>query len=307
MGKKVLAVYYTQSGQLKQILDSFLKPLIGAGHEVEFLNIQTVHKFPFPWTVPVFFDSVPESVNGVPFELQPWQTEREKYDLVVLGWQPWHLSPSIPFSSLMQDEKFKNLIKDTPVVTISGCRNMWINAMEKNKRLIHEAGAKHVGNIALVDKNPNHLSYFTIFHWLGTGQKTKKWGVFPKPGVAEEDINNASDFGETLKVALESGNWEKLQPELVKQRAVDVKYNLMFIERKAGKIFKKWVSIIDKNPKKRKQILVLYKYYLDIALLAASPLILSVDLVFFRPFSGKKNKKLIEYYSGVDYDPAYSK
>ncbi|ULT44347.1 hypothetical protein KRR40_13935 [Niabella defluvii] len=50
-----------------------------------------------------------------------------------MGWQPWNLSPSIPFNSILQDEKFKNLIKGTPVITISGCRNMWINAQEKKK------------------------------------------------------------------------------------------------------------------------------------------------------------------------------
>lgn len=307
MQKKILAVYYTQSGQLKQILDNFLQPFISAGHEVEFLNIQTVKKFPFPWSIPAFFDTVPESVNMVPDALEPWQTQHNHYDMVVLGWQPWNLSPSIPFSSLMQDEKFKALIRDTPVITISGCRNMWINAMEKNKKLIYDARAKHVGNIALVDRNPNHLSYFTIFHWLGTGEKTRKWGVFPKPGVADEDIKNASAFGETVKDALEMGDWNGLQPRLVEQKAVDVKYNLMFIERKAGKIFKKWVQIINKNPKKRKQILILYKYYLDIALLVASPIILFVDLICFKPFSKKRNKRLVEYYSGVEYDPAFSK
>ena len=307
MRKRVLAVYYTQSGQLKQILDNFLQPLTAAGHEVEFLNYHTVHKFPFPWTIPVFFETVPESVNMIPTALEPWQTKYDKYDLVILGWQPWNLSPSIPFSSIMQDEKFKAIIKDTPVITISGCRNMWINAMEKNKMLIHEAGAKHVGNIALVDKSPNHLSYFTIFHWLGTGKKTRKWGIFPKPGVADEDIKSASGFGETVNKFLESGDWSGLQPELVQQKAVDVKYNLMFVERKAGKIFKKWVGIINRFPKKRSLILVFYRYYLDIALLVASPIILFVDLIFFRPFSQKKNNRLIAYYSGVEYDPAVSK
>jgi hypothetical protein len=306
MGKKILAVYYTQSGQLKQILDRFLQPFINAEHEVEFLNIETVHKFPFPWTMPVFFDTVPESVDMIPAALEPWTTQHNHYDLVILGWQPWNLSPSIPFSSIMQDEKFKSIIKNTPVITISGCRNMWMNAMEKNKKLILDAGAHLAGNIALVDKHPNHVSYFTIIHWLTTGKKTRKWGIFPKPGVADKDIENASVFGETVNHALQSGEWENLQQKLVQQKAVVVKYSLMFIERKAGTIFKKWVNIIHKYPKKRKQILVIYKYYLHIALLFASPIILFVDLLFFKIFSQKKTQKLVTYYSGVQYDPAIS-
>lgn len=301
MGKKILAVYFSQSGQTRAIVESFLRPVIADGNEVEYLEIKTVHQFPFPWSIPVFFDTVPESVNIIPTALQPWQTRLERYDLVILGWQPWNLSPSIPFNSMLQDEKFKTLIKGTPVITISGCRNMWINAQEKNKKLLVDAGAKLVGNIALVDRHLNHLSYFTIFHWLGTGRKDRKWGIFPKPGVSEKDISGASRFGNIVREYLRTGNWHHLQQDLARAGAAPVKYSLMFIERKAGKIFQKWVDLINKFPRKRKNILVVYKYYLAVALLVASPIILAVDLVLFRPFSQKKIKRQMQYYRSVDY------
>lgn len=301
MGKKILAVYFSQSGQTRAIVESFLRPVIADGNEVEYLEIKTVHQFPFPWSIPVFFDTVPESVNIIPTALQPWQTRLERYDLVILGWQPWNLSPSIPFNSMLQDEKFKTLIKGTPVITISGCRNMWINAQEKNKKLLVDAGAKLVGNIALVDRHLNHLSYFTIFHWLGTGRKDRKWGIFPKPGVSEKDISGASRFGNIVREYLRTGNWHHLQQDLARAGAAPVKYSLMFIERKAGKIFQKWVDLINKFPQKRKNILVVYKYYLAVALLVASPIILAVDLVLFRPFSQKKIKRQMQYYRSVDY------
>lgn len=301
MGKKVLAVYFTQSGQTKAILDQFLKPVIADGNEVEFLQIRPVQPFPFPWPIPDFFDTVPESVNVIPTALAPWQTGLDKYDLVILGWQPWNLSPSIPFNSILQDEQFKVLIKGTPVITLSGCRNMWINAQEKNKKLLHNAGAKLVGNIVLADRHPNHLSYFTIFHWLGTGRKDRKWGIFPKPGVSDKDIAGASKFGNIVGSYLRIMNFDRMQEDLVRAGAAPVKYSLMFIERKAGKIFQKWVNIINKHPRKRKSILVAYKYYLAIALLVASPVILTVDLLLFRPFSQKKIRRQMNYYRGVEY------
>lgn len=301
MGKKILAVYYSQSGQTKAILDNFLRPLIADGNEVEYLQVQTVHSFPFPWPVPVFFDTVPESVEVIPTPLQPWHTNANRYDLVILGWQPWNLSPSIPINSILQDAKFKAIIRNTPVITISGCRNMWINAQEKNKKLLYNAGASLVGNIALTDRHANHLSYVTIFHWLGTGKKTRKWGIFPKPGVSDKDIAGASKFGSLVRDHLRMDNWEGMQAELVKQGAVPVKYSLMFIERKAGKIFQKWVDIINKHPQKRKNILIAYKYYLAVALLVASPIILLVDLVLFRPFSQRKVRRQMNYYKGVEY------
>ncbi|MEJ0102319.1 MAG: hypothetical protein WDO19_07120 [Bacteroidota bacterium] len=131
MSKKILAVYFTQSGQLGDIIDSFTGPLTASGAIVEKLQVQPVKKFPFPWSTPVFFAAMPESVLLVPAELEPFQLKESRYDLIILGFQPWFLSPSIPFSSLLQHPAFKQVLKGTPVITISGCRNMWINAQEK--------------------------------------------------------------------------------------------------------------------------------------------------------------------------------
>lgn len=307
MGKKVLIVYYSQTGQTKQILDQFTKKMIEDGHDLEFLNFNPCQQYAFPWTIRTFFNVMPECVNVVSEPLQPWKTESDHYDLVVLGWQPWFLSPSRPFNSLLQDEKFKTIIKNTPVVTIAGCRNMWINAQEKNKALLKEAGAQLVGNIALVDRNQNHISFITIFYWMGTGKKDRMWGIFPKPGVSEADINRCELYGQTVARHLSSGNWQHLQENLLKQHATEVKYSLMFIERTARKIFKRWADLISKHPNKRKHLLVVYKYYLGIALLVAAPIILFVDFIFFKPFLQKRINSQLEYYSGVDYDSSYSK
>lgn len=299
MSKKVLAVYFTQSGQLEEIINQFTQPLSDSGDiTVEKVRIDTVKQFPFPWTTPTFFDAMPECVDGVPTTLEPFSFKESKYDLIIFGYQPWFLSPSIPMSSLVQHPDFIAIAKDTPVVTISGCRNMWVNAQEKLKRHLINAGAQLKGNIALVDKHNNYASLVTIFYWMLTAKKDRKWGVFPKPGVSDEDIKNASIFGETVKQHLLTNNWQSLQPALVQQKAVDVIYSLMFIERKAGKIFKIWSKIIH-GKKNRSAWLVGFKYYLLIALCVAAPIILTVDAIFFKPFLGKRIKKQKEYYAGV--------
>ncbi|MCW3117117.1 MAG: hypothetical protein JWM28_1199 [Chitinophagaceae bacterium] len=299
MSKKVLAVYFTQSGQLGEIIDSFTGPLAAAGATVEKLQISPVNKFPFPWSTPVFFGAMPESVLLVPAELESFQLKETHYDLVIIGFQPWFLSPSIPVSSLLQQPAFKAVIKDTPVVTVSGCRNMWINAQEKNKRLLRNADAKLVGNIALVDQHNNYASLVTILYWMLTGKKDRKWGIFPKPGVSDQDIRHASVFGETVKEHLLKDDWTELQPRLVEQKAVNVKYQYMFIERKAGRLFLIWANIISKK-KKRTGWLVAFKYYLLIALCIAAPIILTVDAILFKPFLSKRIQRQKKYYSGVE-------
>ncbi|MCC7523263.1 MAG: hypothetical protein IT250_00480 [Chitinophagaceae bacterium] len=299
MSKKVLAVYFTQTGQMESIIDHFTAPLVTiSGTTVEKVRISPLRPFPFPWTSQEFFDAMPESVSGATIDLEPFSVKENKYDLVIIGYQPWFLSPSLPIGSLLQQPTFMALIKNTPVVTISGCRNMWINAQEKIKKLLAAADARLCGNIALVDRHNNYTSLVTILYWMLTGKKDRKWGIFPKPGVSDEDIADSAHFGKTVSDHLQKNEWEHLQTQLIQQGAVQIRYHLMFIERKAGRLFSIWSKVI-RGSKKRSALLVAFKYYLLIALCVAAPVILLVDALLFKPFLSKRIKQQKEYYEGV--------
>ena len=215
MGKKVLAVFYSQSGQLEEIIDHFTRPLQDAGASVEKLRIYPAEAYPFPWTGKSFFAVMPDCVNQVPRPLQPFSFKESAYDLIILGYQAWFLSPSIPSNSLLNDPRFKEIARNTPVITITGARNMWISAMEKIKPTLRNIGAKLVGNIALVDRHHNFVSFVTIFHWMFKGKKDRYLNIFPKPGVSDEDIMSTKVFGELLIPYLQKDNWQGLQEELV--------------------------------------------------------------------------------------------
>ena len=299
MSKKILVIYYSQSGQLGEILDCFTKPLTDAGHQVEKICVQPSQAYPFPWKGKSFFSVMPDCVLEVPGELQPFQLKENNYDLIVMGYQAWFLSPSIPFNAILNIPAVKNALQNTPVITITGARNMWISAMEVIKRILKENKARLVGNIALVDKHHNIISFVTIFHWMFKGKKERYLNLFPKPGVSDEDIINTAVFGSSVLDHLNSGKWEGLQEKLVQQKAVVVKYNLMFIESKAKRLFGLWARFIIKR-KKRTSWLVVFKYYLLIALFIAAPIILTVDAIFFKPFLSGRIKKQKQYYSGVN-------
>ena len=299
MAKKILVIYYTQSGQLKDILNCFTAPLVAAGNTVEKIRIHVAKDYPFPWTGKSFFAVMPDCVLGVPTELQNFQLKETKYDLIILGYQAWFLSPGIPTNSILLHPAVKEVLKDTPVITITGARNMWISAMERIKKILKESGSRLVGNIALVDKHHNFISFVTIFYWMFKGKKERWLNLFPKPGVADADITNTGVFGSTVQKYLAGKNWDGLQDELVQQKAIEVKYNLMFIESKAKKLFAIWANIIVKR-KKRTAWLVAFKYYLLIALFIAAPVILTVDAIFFKPFLSGRIKKQKQYYSGVN-------
>jgi len=292
MNKKVLAVYYSQSGQLTNIIDNFCAPLIAAGADVEKVQVKLKNDFAFPWTTKKFFSVMPDCVLGNPHETEPLQLQQSSYDLIILGYQPWFLSPSIPFNSFMQDASLKNVLKHAPVITITGVRNMWVNAFEKIKLMLKDAQANHVGTIALYDRHLNLVSIFTIFHWMLKGKKDRYLGFFPLPGVSDEDISNTKNFGQIALPYLEKNNWDGLQNEFIKVKAVDPKYHLMFIEGKAGIMFKLWAKLISKKRNKNFW-LAAFKYYLLIALFIAAPLVWIINMLVFKPFLFRhiKNKK----------------
>jgi hypothetical protein len=289
MDKKVLAIYYTQSGQMGDIINSFTAPIAKAGARVEKVQVKPVTEYKFPWKGNHFFSVMPDCVLSVPTALQPFQLKEKSYDLVILGYQPWFLSPSIPSNSIVNHPDFKAVVKDTPVITISAGRNMWLNAYDRIRQSLKDAGGNLVGNIALVDKHANPVSFITIFYWMLTGKKDRYLNIFPKPGVSDEDIKHTAVFGSIVATHLNNGDWESLQHKLLEKNAVIVKYPLMFIEGKAKIMFAAWAKFIARRKNKAPWISA-FKYYLFVALFLGAPVLLTLDALFIKPFSGKRIK-----------------
>jgi hypothetical protein len=299
MSQKVLAIFYTQSGQLQDIIDNFTAPFMDAGIPVEKVMISPKKKFPFPWSAERFFDAMPESVLAIPGELESFQLRETAYDLVIFAYQPWFLSPSIPATSVLKHPSLIAVLKNTPVITLIGSRNMWLSAQERVKQLLKEAGAKLVGNIVLADQHNNFVSAVTMLHWMMGGKKDRYLNIFPKPGVSDEDIAQTGVFGAIALQHLQTGNWSSLQTELVNQKAVVVKSDLMFVESRASRLFSIWANMIIKK-KNRKMWLVVFKYYLLIALFIVAPVVLLINNILFKPFlTGSINKKK-QYYLALN-------
>ncbi|NWO28818.1 dialkylrecorsinol condensing enzyme DarA [Capnocytophaga sp. oral taxon 903] len=289
--KRVLVVYYTQSGQLKEIIDSVLSPLTEV--TIDFLPIDTAESFPFPWTGEAFFGAFPESYLQIPQPLKPFELVHTDYDLVILGYQVWYLSPSIPFNSFLQSEAGKQLLQGKPVITVSGTRNMWVMAHQKVKKLLTDCGAHLVGNIALTDRHHNYISVITIVQWLFSGDKNKRYlGVFPKAGVADKDIESASVYGTLIAPHLQTGDYTGLQQAIVAHGGVHYRRFLLSAEKKGNRLFGIWAKMIY-GSKKRKFLLKCFRIYLYIAIWALMPIVwllywLTYPLFFWKVERDKK-------------------
>jgi hypothetical protein len=304
MKKNVLVIYFTQSGQLREALETALAPLqADADITVYWSRIVPEPKFPFPWGRYTFYDAFPESVFEIPCQIADMGIDLSiQYDLVVLGYQPWFLSPSIPVSSFLQSAEGKALLKGKQVVTFIACRNMWLMAQEAVKQRLEKAGAKLIGNISLFDSSPNLISVVTILYWMLSGKRNRFLGIFPVPGVQQRELKHSSVFGEIIAAHLRTNDPDLLQGKLLKSGAVDIKLHLMSLESRAKKIFRLWASFVLKKGGSgdlaRKWRLKAFSYYLPTAIFIASPIvyILTKAANLLNPSKVKRQR---EYYEGL--------
>ena len=273
---KVLVLYYSQTGQLKEIVKNCLAPLNDSQEvEVDLCKIETEHQFPFPWTRLEFFNVFPESVYGTPFPLKRLNIDKAKnYDLVILAYTVWYLNPSIPISSFLQSEEAKRILKDKPVVTLLGSRNMWVLAQEKVKRQLRNLEASIIGNVVLIDRNPNLVSIITIVRWMFYGKKNSFWG-FPRAGIIQEDIDSSNKFGDVILARLKKGNLSDMQSELNEKGAVEINPSLLILEKRATKLFGMYAGFLSKKggfyDKERLGRVGLLSYLLPIGAFILSP------------------------------------
>jgi len=300
--KKILVVYFSQTGQLTEIVKSVLSPLEKSQDvSLIFEELKPKKKFPFPWTSQQFCDVFPESFQEIPCELEPFNFNADdNFDLIVLAYTVWYMSPSIPVTAFLKSSEAQKLIRNRPVVTIIGCRNMWLLAQEKVKTRIYNMGGRIAGNIVLMDKAKNLVGIATIAYWMFTGKKDRCLKIFPRPGVSEKDIKEAERFGHIILKELSKDKIDIDQTVLNKHGAIQVLPSYIIFEKRILKVFKIWSNFIlqkgDPGDPKRQFRVRLFFYYLLIAIFIFAPIATIVSGIALI-FSGNKIKEAIEYFS----------
>ena len=222
--KNILAIQYSQTGQLASVMDALLAPLTRAaragregreGREGranvsvhrEILRHAPGREYPYPWPLWTFMDTFPETVAGDPPPLAPLNAElaatpAPDFDLVIIGYPVWFLSPPPALTAFLRGDAARKLLRGRPVITVTACRNMWLMAQEKVKKLLRDIGARHCDHIALTDQGSAFATFITTPRWLLTGRKNAFLGL-PPAGVPARDIAACSRFGRALLDALE--------------------------------------------------------------------------------------------------------
>ena len=280
---RILIVSYSQSGQLTRILESIIRPLEELSSvEIVWEKLRPTEPYPFPWPFIRFLDVFPESVCMIPPELEPVSFDPdEHFDLVILAYQVWYLSPSLPITGFLYSDAAR-VLEDTPVITVIGCRDMWLMAQEKVKERLKELGAKLIDNVVFTDQGRKVFTFITTPRWLIWGKKEGFWGIFPPAGVSEEDIKEAKRFGKAIARAIRQGELERGHSILYGLGAVKVNPDNIRMERIARRDFLFWAKLIRRigfpGQRRRYPLLILFMLYL------MGVVVLSIPFTLFHRF-----------------------
>ena len=301
---RVLVLYYSQTGQLRNIIDNILLD-VKDKLDITYASIEPVTPFPFPWNPDVFFDAMPETVMHTPPPVKPLPDEiiNADYDLVIFGHQPWFLNPSMPVTAFLQSPSAK-VLANKKVITVIGARNMWLHAQEKVKQYLLKLNATLVGNIALVDTKPNIISTLTVIRWAMKGQKEAS-GMLPDAGVQKADIEKAQRYGMPIYRHLEDNKLETLQQELILLGAIQLKPGLVLLENTGITNFRKWSKFIREKggpgDMNRAGRVNLFKRLLIVAIFILSP-ISSLTARVQLQLNKKRLMKDVDYFKKLGYE-----
>jgi hypothetical protein len=304
MRPQILVLYYTQTGQLRQILDNLVSGILDKA-DIYYAQIEPAKPFPFPWTALEFFDAMPETVEHLPRPIKPIVSGilDRHFDLIIFGFQPWFLNPSQPSTAFLQSE-FAKVFAGKPVVTVIGSRNMWLHAQEKVKGYLNGVNAHLVGNIVLTDTNPNLVSLLTVIRWSFKGQKEAS-GMLPAAGVQDEDILAANRFGPIIYKHLHENNLIDLQRDLLMAGAVKLKSGLVILEQRGIKNFRYWAKFIREKggpgDLSRAKRVILFKNLLLVGIFILSP-ISSLTALIKQVIMKHKLQKDVDYFKQVQYE-----
>lgn len=299
--KKILVIHYSQTGQLTDIVNCMTAPFKKDESVcITYERIKPKPAFPFPWSATQFCDVFPESVQGIPCQIEPIHFDPdEDWDLIILAYQVWFLAPSMPTTAFL-DSRHAKVMKGRPVLTIIGCRNMWLLAHETVKHKIVESGGRLFGNIVLGDRTGNLLGVLTITIWMLTGKKKLFGALLPAAGISDQDIHDASKFADIVLAALKQNDPGSIQKKLNAHGAVTVMPQYILFEKRIHRVFKIWSKFILKKGKRgdqtRKVRVRLFLCYLFAAIAVIAPVSTILTMVAVR-LKKDQIKNAIDYFS----------
>lgn len=304
--KRVLAVHYSQSGQLSSVMRQVVAPLTEGGIEVTEVTLEPLPAFPYPWPVLDFIDAMPETVQLDPPLLAPLPLSGdESFDLVILGYPVWFLSPAPPMTAFMQSPLAARLLAGRAVITLTACRNMWLMAHDTMRGLVQRCGGRLLDHVALTDPGPTLATFITTPRWLLTGRRDAFLGM-PPAGLAPEQVADSARFGHALVAALRSDAERGNAPLLAQCDPCRVDLRLIDAERIGRRSFGVWsrlLRLLGRPGGAVRQLgVLLFVTYLVSAIIVVVPITMALRMLL-APLRRARLAREVDYFASPAQPP----
>ncbi|MBE9240018.1 hypothetical protein [Synechocystis salina] len=282
----ILVLYYSQSGDTERLVQNFVKPVASAGANVTWANIQPAQPYPYPWNLSRFFDVFPDCINGdTPEILPPSFKPDQHFDLIILAYQVWFLAPSLPIQAFMKSS-YAQVLRDTPVITLIACRNMWHSASEQLQQKLIDLGSHLIGKIVVTHQGSPLATFITTPRLVLTGKKDKALGMLPPGGFAEEDIESVSQFGQQLVDYLPQLSLPQRPPLFTGLHPVEVNKRYILPEWVGITLYRPWARLIRLGGPSGSPVRALLVWLFALQLVIALPIVLllcTIIRILFHP------------------------
>jgi len=195
-----LVLYYSQTGQTRRALEEVAAPLVEAGHTLDWVPIEPLEPYPFPWPQRRFWGVASMCHRGVGCAIRPVELP-PAFDAVLLGAQPWFLAPSPPVMGFLNSPAAERL-RGAPIYPVITCRAAWRKSYRILRAALLAHGAHLPARLILKDRAPTPLNIITtVYHlWWGTDlhERPVVGRPFPRFGISSRGWRRAHRFGERL-------------------------------------------------------------------------------------------------------------
>lgn len=259
MMENILICYYSQTGQLKDILINMFSSL---NANLEFCEIRAPqYTFPLNWRS--MFEMFPESVLQMPCQIS-YDIPLKKFDKIVIGFQTWFLHLSLPMLSFIMTDDFKTLVNGKEVILVMDCRNSWRQSMKRIEDAVTENGGIVKNRYVFCSVSGNFWGSISILKWFFTGNKHTYF--LPEPGVPDSEVLQAKRHG------FEAVN--KINDNVTLCPKTNARTMPPAIEEFAIQKFKWWAKyIVEGKSEYRRFKLFLFKVWLIFIIVIISPLV----------------------------------
>lgn len=206
----VLALYSSLTQQTERIMLEVTGALQTGGHQVTLEKLELEDPYPLPLPAPMLGKLLEQSLRS------RWPTPPLKPlrgplpsapDLILLGYQPWFMTPAVPMHAFLKGEQGA-VIQGRPVIGLLTCRALYDRASGLFREWVEARGGELVEQRVWCDQSPDPGNFASLGYMLKNGKEpdgSLLKRLIPPYGPGEVGFARARQYGESLSARLHTG------------------------------------------------------------------------------------------------------